>query len=59
MNFNLNIIRGLVRPVVTFIGFAAFTYAFLHNPQISVAYITAVMLMLGFWFGQRKPQNGQ
>ena len=52
------IIRALVRPVLTGIGFGVFSYLTLKHPaELASSYIPAVMLMLGFWFGERKRSN--
>ena len=56
------IIRGLVRPFTTTFGFVVFSYLTYKYPEVLVqSYVTAVTLMLGYWYGSRqngKPPNG-
>ena len=56
----VNTIRGLVRPVLTAMGFGMFSLLTWKYPETLLApYTTAVTLMLGYWFGSRtKGSNG-
>lgn len=58
----LELIRGLVRPTMTWIGFAALTgvviwLVVVKNKEPADWYISLVTLMVGYWFGQRKPSG--
>ena len=57
------VIRGLVRPFTTTFGFVVFSYLTYKYPEALVqSYVTAVTLMLGYWYGSRNknenPMNG-
>ena len=50
----LEIIRSIVRPVLTLIGFGALTFSVLRRGELLPdAYTTMVVAMVGFWFVER------
>ena len=65
----LDLIRGLVRPVLTFgfagtiLGLTVYLVLKYASPQIAQKFIEAVIpastLMIGFWFGQQYQKRNQ
>ncbi|MCP4355505.1 MAG: hypothetical protein GY793_07720 [Proteobacteria bacterium] len=49
----INNIRGIVRPICTFIAFAWYLYAKIHNIALTVEDYTIIGGILAFWFGFR------
>jgi len=49
----INNIRGIVRPVCTFIAFAWYLYAKINNIILTVEDYTIIGGILAFWFGFR------
>ena len=50
----INTIRGLVRPVLTAVGFGMFSLLTFKYPDTLIGpYTSAVMVMVGYWFGSR------
>jgi hypothetical protein len=57
----MNVIRGLIRPLLTVLIVLAYLWAYLH-PWLYTAEHTGLlfapaMLVLGFWFGERALRN--
>lgn len=54
----LDIIRGLVRPLLTVGGFSAITVGFLTGRVSVELYLPIVSMMIGYWFAARTPPGG-
>ena len=54
----IEMVRGLVRPVLTAVGFGAVTYLVVMGKVETKEYLVLVALMVGYWFGQRSAGNG-
>ena len=58
----LDLIRGLVRPTLTWLGFGVLTVIVgVNSLRTKTAppdwYITMVAMMVAYWFAQRKPSD--
>ena len=53
----LEFIRGLVRPLVTLMGWGAVTLAFLLDKVSAELYLPMVATFLAWWFATRRPGN--
>ncbi|MCB1048312.1 MAG: hypothetical protein KDC10_14050 [Calditrichaeota bacterium] len=57
----VQIFRGIIRPSLTCLIVGAYVWAFLHpadfSPQQMGLLHTALMIVLGFWFGERALKN--
>lgn len=49
--------NSLVRPIVTLGLVLGFIWRFMDGTIPSESYIPVVMLVVGFWFGERKAKN--
>ena len=52
-------IRGVVRPTLTWGGFAVVSALVLLGREVPVFYIALVSGMVGYWFAERKMGNGE
>jgi hypothetical protein len=53
----LNTVRGLVRPVLSFVGFGVLSYLAVRGQMDLREYVTLVAVMVAFYFGTRD-RNG-
>ena len=68
MNWNVDTIRGLVRPIITLLVILALVVVLVFlvvkfadldmAKTVLVGFMTLVGAITGFWFGQRTPTNG-
>ena len=56
----LELIRGVVRPTLTWLGFGVVSVLAYFDPEVRKAYITMVGMMVAFWFADRtKTKDGK
>lgn len=53
----LDFIRGIVRPILTLMGFAVASYLVIVGALSVEVYLPMVGMMVAFWFSERK-SNG-
>jgi len=54
----VSIVRGLVRPLVTFGVVGVLSYLALEGKVEATVYTAIVATVVGYWFGSRTPLNG-
>lgn len=53
----LDFIRGIIRPLLTLIGFVVSSYLVIVHMLSVEVYIPLVTMMVVFWFGDRNNKN--
>jgi len=59
LNQILDLIRGIVKPIITGIGFTAVTIAILFQIDVPEWYRSTIIAMIAFWFGNRSNRTPQ